>query len=536
MTKYIFVTGGVLSGLGKGITAASLGRLLKMRGLKVAAQKMDPYLNVDPGTMSPYQHGEVFVTDDGAETDLDLGHYERFIDEDLNQFSSLTAGRVYWNVLSRERSGGYLGETIQIIPHITGEIKRFVYGVGEKTKADVVITEIGGTTGDIESQPFLEAVRQVAQEVGRQNCLFIHVTLVPYIPFSGEHKSKPTQHSVRELQGLGIAPDIIVARTDVPMHPSVKQKISLFCNVAPECVIENGTLPVLYSVPKMLEEQNMSAIVCQKLGIEAKELDWREWDDMLERASRLEKTVRIGLVGKYVQLHDAYLSVVEALKHGGYENGADVEIKWVDAELLTPENVAKELSDCNGIIVPGGFGDRGVEGMIIAANYARTQKIPYLGLCLGLQVAVIEFARSVLGLKNANSREFDPECEHCVIDLMPDQQGNIPLGGTMRLGAYPCVIKPGSRLSEMYGGAAQISERHRHRYEVNPAYKEQFERAGLVFSGTSPDGKLAEAIELSDHPFFTAVQFHPEFKSRPNRAHPLFREFIHASTNHESID
>jgi CTP synthase len=528
MTKYIFVTGGVLSGLGKGITAASLGRLLKMRGLKVAAQKMDPYLNVDPGTMSPYQHGEVFVTDDGAETDLDLGHYERFIDEDLNQFSSLTAGKVYWNVLSRERSGGYLGETIQIIPHITGEIKRFVYGVGEKTKADVVITEIGGTTGDIESQPFLEAVRQVAQEVGRQNCLFIHVTLVPYISFSGEHKSKPTQHSVRELQGLGIAPDIIIARTDVPMHPSVKQKISLFCNVAPECVIENSTLPVLYSVPKMLEEQNMSEIVCRRLGIEAKELDWQEWDDMLTRAGDLTKTVRIALVGKYVQLHDAYLSVVEALKHGGYENGADVDIKWVDAEQLTPDNVARELSGCDGIIVPGGFGDRGIEGMITAANFARTHNVPYLGLCLGLQVAVIEFARGVLGLKNANSREFAPKCEHCVIDLMPDQQGNIPLGGTMRLGAYPCVIKPGTKLANMYG-ALEISERHRHRYEVNPAYKTQFEKAGLVFSGTSPDGRLAEAIELPDHPFFAAVQFHPEFKSRPNRAHPLFREFIKAS-------
>lgn len=528
MTKYIFVTGGVLSGLGKGITAASLGRLLKMRGLKVAAQKMDPYLNVDPGTMSPYQHGEVFVTEDGAETDLDLGHYERFIDEDLNQFSSLTAGKVYWNVLSRERSGGYLGETIQIIPHITGEIKRFVYGVGEKSNADVVITEIGGTTGDIESQPFLEAVRQVAQEVGRQNCLFIHVTLVPYISFSGEHKSKPTQHSVRELQGLGIAPDIIVARTDVPMHPSVKQKISLFCNVDPECVIENSTLPVLYSVPKMLEEQHMSEIVCRKLGIEAKELDWREWDDMLNRAGNLKDTVRVALVGKYVQLHDAYLSVVEALKHGGYENAADVDIKWVDAEQLTMQNAEAELSDCDGIIVPGGFGDRGIEGMIAAANYARTRNVPYLGLCLGLQVAVIEFARGVLGLKNANSREFAPKCEHCVIDLMPDQQGNIPLGGTMRLGTYPCVIKPGTKLAEMYG-SLQISERHRHRYEVNPAYKAQFEKAGLVFSGTSPDGKLAEAIELTDHPFFAAVQFHPEFKSRPNRAHPLFREFIKAS-------
>ncbi len=535
MTKYIFVTGGVLSGLGKGITAASLGRLLKMRGLKVAAQKMDPYLNVDPGTMSPYQHGEVFVTDDGAETDLDLGHYERFIDENLNQFSSLTAGRVYWNVLSRERSGGYLGETIQIIPHITGEIKRFVYGVGEKTNADVVITEIGGTTGDIESQPFLEAVRQIAQEIGRENCLFIHVTLVPYIPFSGEHKSKPTQHSVRELQGLGITPDIIVARTDVPMHSSVKQKISLFCNVAPECVIENGTLPVLYSVPKMLEEQNMSAIACKKLGIEAKELDWQEWDDMLERAGKLSGTVSIALVGKYVQLHDAYLSVVEALKHGGYENDVDVEIKWVDAELLTPKNVAEELSGCDGILVPGGFGDRGVEGMITAANFARTSGVPYLGLCLGLQVAVIEFARGVLGFQDANSREFAPKCGHCVIDLMPDQQGNIPLGGTMRLGAYPCVIKPNTRLAKMYG-AELVSERHRHRYEVNPDYKDRFEEAGLVFSGTSPDGRLAEAVELTGHPFFAGVQFHPEFKSRPNRAHPLFREFIRASKHRQPDD
>ena len=528
MTKYIFVTGGVLSGLGKGITAASLGRLLKMRGLKVAAQKMDPYLNVDPGTMSPYQHGEVFVTDDGAETDLDLGHYERFIDEDLNQFSSLSAGKVYWNVLSRERNGGYLGETIQIIPHITGEIKRFVYGVGAKTNADVVITEIGGTTGDIESQPFIEAARQVAQEVGRDNCLFIHVTLVPYISFTGEHKSKPTQHSVRELQGLGIAPDIIVTRSDELMNPSVKQKISQFCNVRPECVIENATLPVLYSVPRMLEEQNMSSIVCQRLGIDAGELDWKEWGDMLERVENATEPVRIALVGKYVQLHDAYLSVVEALRHAGYENGACIEFEWIDAEKVTEAAAPELFKGVQGIIVPGGFGDRGIEGMICSAGYARKNKIPYLGLCLGMQVAVIEYARSVLGLADANSREFEPNCRNCVIDLMPDQQGNIPLGGTMRLGAYPCQIKPGTKLAEMYG-VENISERHRHRYEFNPQYRAKFEGSGLVISGTSPDGRLVEAIELEDHPFFTAVQFHPEFKSRPNRAHPLFRQFVKAA-------
>jgi len=532
MTKYIFVTGGVLSGLGKGITAASLGRLLKLRGLKVAAQKMDPYLNVDPGTMSPYQHGEVFVTEDGAETDLDLGHYERFIDEDLNQFSNLTAGKVYWNVLNRERNGGYLGETVQIIPHITGEIKRFVYAVGEKTNADVVITEIGGTTGDIESQPFLEAIRQVSHEVGRQNCLFMHVTLVPYIQSSGEHKSKPTQHSVRELQGLGITPDLIIARCEEPMPASVKQKISLFCNVEPECVIENMTLPVLYQVPEMLEEQKMSDIVCRKLGIDAPPVDWKDWRAMLDRLENARKPVKVALVGKYTQLHDAYLSVVESLSHAGYENGAKMEIKWVDAEKLTDENAQTILGDCTGVLVPGGFGDRGIEGMIVAARYARTHQVPYLGLCLGMQIAVIEYARGVLGLADAHSREFAPQSQNCVIDLMPDQQGNIPLGGTMRLGAYPCRIKPGTRLADMYG-KEEIQERHRHRYEFNPQYRERFEQAGFCVAGTSPDGRLVEAVELTGHPFFVAVQYHPEFKSRPNRAHPLFREFVRAAAKGE---
>ncbi len=528
MAKYIFVTGGVVSGLGKGITAASLGRLLKCRGLTVAAQKLDPYINVDPGTMSPYQHGEVFVTEDGAETDLDLGHYERFIDEDLNRFSNLTTGKVYWNVLNKERAGEYLGSTVQVIPHITNEIKSFIYSVAHKTQADVVITEIGGTTGDIESQPFLEAIRQVSHEVGREDCLFIHVTLVPYISGSNEHKTKPTQHSVRELQGLGITPDIIVCRVDEPIDQSVKDKIALFCNVEKDCVIENRTLPVLYQAPMMLEESHLADIVCRKMNIQYDHCDLSEWTSMLERIEKATKPVKIALVGKYVQLHDAYLSVAEALAHAGYENGAKVEIDWVDSEQITDENAGQMLGHADGIILPGGFGDRGIEGMIAACRYARENNVPYFGICLGMQIAVIEYARNVCGLTGANSREFTPENPYCVIDLMPDQQGNLPKGGTMRLGRYPCVIKAGSKMFEAYG-KAEIGERHRHRYEFNNQFRKQIEDAGLTVSGSSPDGRLVETVEITDRDFYIGVQFHPEFKSRPNRAHPLFKSFIAAS-------
>ena len=450
-TKYIFVTGGVVSGLGKGITAASLGRLLKARGFKVAAQKLDPYINVDPGTMSPYQHGEVFVTEDGAETDLDLGHYERFIDENLNQFSNLTTGKVYWNVLQKERRGEYLGETVQVIPHITNEIKGFIYSVQKKTDADVVITEIGGTTGDMESQPFLEAIRQVGHEVGRQNCLFIHVTLVPYLESSKEHKSKPTQHSVKELQSFGIMPDMIIARCNHPIEPGVLKKIALFCNVKEDCVIQNLTLPVLYEAPLMLEKAGFAEIVMRELSMEPSiPCDLAEWRTMVERIKRCDRTVRIALVGKYVQLQDSYLSVAEALKHGGWCNGVKVEIDWVDSEQLAAGNAAGRLREAAGIIVPGGFGDRGIEGMILAARYAREHKTPYFGICLGMQIAAIEFARNVLHYSDANSAEFDPESAHRVIDLLPDQQGNLPKGGTMRLGAYPCKIKEGTVLAHSY--------------------------------------------------------------------------------------
>ena len=527
MTKYIFVTGGVVSGLGKGITAASLGRLLKARGLKVSAQKLDPYINVDPGTMSPYQHGEVFVTEDGAETDLDLGHYERFINENLNKYSNLTTGKVYWNVLNKERNGEYLGETVQIIPHITNEIKDFVYRVGKTTSADVVITEIGGTTGDIESQPFIEAIRQIALEVGRGNALFIHVTLVPYLSGSYEHKSKPTQHSVNVLRGMGISPDIIVCRVDEPMDESIKHKISLFCNVKPDCVIENMTLPILYECPIMLESQNFSDVVCRELGIDAPPPDLTSWKEMLGRIENRPNKTAIAIVGKYVKLHDAYLSVAEALRHGGYENESKVEMLWVDSETVNDANADELLGAADGILVPGGFGNRGIEGKIAACRYAREHNVPYFGICLGMQIAVIEFARNVAGIKDADSSEFAPDA-NCVIDLMPDQHGNIPKGGTMRLGAYTCEIKDGTMLSNAYG-EKEIRERHRHRWEFNNEYRERLTDAGLVISGTSPDGRLVEAVELADNDFFVGVQFHPEFKSRPNHAHPLFREFIKAS-------
>ncbi len=528
MKKYIFVTGGVVSGLGKGITAASLGRLLKARGLKVAAQKLDPYINVDPGTMSPYQHGEVYVTEDGAETDLDLGHYERFIDEDLNRFSNLTTGKVYWNVLNKERRGEYLGSTVQVIPHITNEIKDFVYRVGEQTEADVVITEIGGTIGDIESQPFLEAARQISLEVGRENSLFIHVTLVPFLRGSDEHKSKPTQHSVKELQGMGIRPDIIILRCDEPLEEGIFKKISMFCNVKPDCVIENITLPNLYEAPLMLEKAGFSAVVCRELGIEAREPDLREWRALVERIEHREKEVRIGLVGKYVQLHDAYLSVAEALRHAGYELNSKIDIEWIDSEGITEENCREKLFGLDGIIVPGGFGGRGIEGMILSAKYARENGIPYFGICLGMQVAVIEFARHVAGIADANSGEFDELCRHKVIDFMPGQSENIDKGGTLRLGAYPCAIAPDSTMYCCYGREL-ISERHRHRYEFNNDYREQLCGCGLRLSGLSPDGRLVETVELSSLPFFVGVQFHPEFKSRPNKPHPLFLGFIKAA-------
>ena len=530
--KYIFVTGGVVSGLGKGITAASLGRLLKARGLKVAAQKLDPYFNVDPGTLSPYQHGEVYVTDDGAETDLDLGHYERFIDEDLNKFSNLTTGKVYWNVLNKERRGEYLGSTVQVIPHITNEIKDFIYEVGKKSDADIVITEIGGTIGDIESQPFLEAARQVSLEVGRKNSLFIHVTLVPFLSGSDEHKSKPTQHSVKELQGMGINPNIIILRCDEPLEESIFNKISLFCNVQKDCVIENRTLPVLYEAPIMLEQSNFSSIVCRELGIDAPNIDMSEWDAMLDTIHNMKKNVTIGLVGKYVQLHDAYLSVAEALRHAGYANSADVEIKWIDSEGITEENVADQLKDCDGIIVPGGFGDRGVEGMIYTANYCRIHNVPYLGICLGMQIAVITFARYVTGLTDANSREFNPDSTNKVIDFLPDQNDEVAKGGTLRLGAYPCHIKHGTQMYRCYG-TDDISERHRHRYEFNNEFRRLLTDTGLVISGTSPDDYIVETVEIPDNDFFIGVQFHPEFKSRPNKAHPLFKGLIEASLNNK---
>lgn len=528
MTKYIFVTGGVVSGLGKGITAASLGRLLKCRGLKVAAQKLDPYINVDPGTMSPYQHGEVYVTEDGAEADLDLGHYERFIDEDLNKYSNLTTGKVYWNVLNKERRGEYLGQTVQVIPHITQEIKDFIYSVGRKTGADVVITEIGGTTGDIESQPFIEAARQVSLEQGAGNSLFIHVTLVPFLSGSDEHKTKPTQHSVKELQGMGVSPNIIVLRCDEPLEPEIFRKIAMFCNVKPDCVIENRTLPILYEAPLMLEEEDFSLIVCRELGLWTKAPELTEWKDMVQRIKTLDKTVSIGLVGKYVQLHDAYLSVAEALRHAGYACGARVDIRWIDSEGITDENAAEMLSGCAGLIVPGGFGDRGVEGMIATARYAREHDVPYLGICLGMQVAVIEFARHVCQLEGASSGEFDPLSPHKVIDFLPDQSDEVDKGATLRLGSYPCRIAGGSRMRECYGEDI-IHERHRHRYEFNNDYREAVSAAGLTLCGTSPDGHIVEAVELSDRRFFIGVQFHPEFKSRPNKPHPLFMGLIGAS-------
>ena len=527
--KYIFVTGGVVSGLGKGIAAASLGCLLKRRGVRVALQKFDPYLNVDPGTMSPYQHGEVFVTDDGAETDLDLGHYERFTDENLTVNSSVTSGKVYWTVLSRERSGDYLGGTIQVIPHITDEIKSRIYRVGRSEEVDVVITEIGGTVGDIESQPFLEAIRQVGREVGRQEVMYLHVSLIVSIPGSGELKSKPTQHSVKELLGLGIQPDVILARSGSPLPRDLREKIALFCNIAPENVIPNLTAPILYEVPLMLEEEGLARAVCRGLGLTGAAPDLAEWRAMVERAKHPAGTVRIALVGKYVALHDAYLSVAEALTHGGIENGVKVEIKWVDAETVTDENAAGLLEDCDGVLVPGGFGSRGVEGKISAIRYARERSVPFLGICLGMQMAVVEFARHVAGLTGAHSAELDPATPYPVIALMDEQRNVTEKGGTMRLGAYPCRLTPESTKIRKAYGQEMISERHRHRYEFNNEYRDTLTAKGLALSGLSPDGSLVETVELPGHPWFVGVQYHPEFKSRPNKAHPLFRDFVAAA-------
>ena len=530
--KYVFVTGGVVSGLGKGITAASLGRLLKARGYKVTMQKFDPYINMDPGTMSPYQHGEVFVTDDGAETDLDLGHYERFIDENLSVNSNVTTGKIYWSVISKERRGDYEGRTVQVIPHITNEIKERVYRVAKTQETDIVITEIGGTVGDIESTPFLEAIRQVQQEVGKENCLYIHLTLVPYISTSGEQKTKPTQHSVKELLSLGIQPDVLVLRTEKPLEEGLADKIALFCNVPKDCVIENLDLDTLYEVPLALEDEGLARVVCKRLGLEDREPDLKDWKDMVKVVKDLmaggKEEVTISLVGKYVALHDAYISIVESLKHGGIANYANVNINWVNSEEVTQKNVGKILKGSDGILVPGGFGDRGIEGKIIAAQYARENKIPYFGICLGMQIAVIEYARNVLGYKDAHSSELNPETTHPVIDLMPEQRDVEDLGGTMRLGMYPCKLTDGSLSKKIYGSDL-IYERHRHRYEFNNHYRTEITEKGMVIAGQSPNEKLVEMVEIPDHPWYVGVQFHPEFKSRPNRAHPLFASFIKAA-------
>lgn len=534
-TKYIFVTGGVVSSLGKGITSASLGRLLKARGLKVSIQKFDPYLNYDPGTMSPYQHGEVFVTDDGAETDLDLGHYERFTDESLGKYSNVTTGKVYWNVISKERRGDYLGGTVQVIPHITNEIKESILRVADSpAKPDVVITEIGGTVGDIESLPYLEAIRQFEWDLGQDNVLYIHVTLLPYLNMAGELKTKPTQHSVKELQSIGIQPDIIVLRSEHEVEESLKAKIALFCNVDENAVVTNLDAPELYEVPLMLEREGLARLVCEKMSLTSKEPQLKDWKELVARSKSLQSKVTIALVGKYVELHDAYLSVAEALRHGGIANDAEVTIKWVHSEDLNPQNVERYLGDVDGVIVPGGFGNRGVEGKIEAIRYARENGVPFLGLCLGLQLAVIEYARNVAGLENAHSIELDPETPYPVINLMEEQKKIQNLGGTMRLGSFPCKIAKGSRAYKAYGNQTEIDERHRHRYEVNDEYLPQLEAAGLAFSGKSPDGVLVEMVELSNHPFFIATQAHPEFKSRPNKPHPLFTSFIAGALGEQS--
>ena len=530
MPKYIFVTGGVVSSLGKGITAASLGRLLKSRGMKVTIQKFDPYINIDPGTMSPYQHGEVFVTDDGGETDLDLGHYERFVDINLSKSSNVTAGKIYWSVINKERKGDYLGSTVQVIPHITNEIKERIYYVGREDNADVVITEIGGTVGDIESLPFLEAIRQVRKEVGKDDTLYLHVTLIPYISAAGELKTKPTQHSVKELRSIGIQPDIIVCRSEHEMSTDMREKLALFCDIDLEAVIQNRTVQSIYQVPLILQEEGLDRIVIEKLNIQTGPEDMTEWRAMVDRILHPSRTVTIALVGKYVALPDAYMSVTEALRHAGIPQSASVQIKWVDAEHVEQCNgdLAKYLGDVDGILVPGGFGDRGIEGKIKAIQYARENKVPFFGLCLGMQCAVIEYARNVCKIADAHSSEFAPLTTNPVIDLMPEQANVVDKGGTMRLGIYPCKVMPGTLTYAAYQDEI-IYERHRHRFEFNNAYREKLVSQGLVLGGTLPNDRLVEVVEIKDHPWFVGTQFHPEFKSRPTKPHPLFRDFVAAA-------
>lgn len=528
--KYVFVTGGVVSGLGKGITAASLGRLLKARGYKVTMQKFDPYINIDPGTMNPIQHGEVFVTEDGAETDLDLGHYERFIDEYLDKKSNVTTGKVYWTVLSKERRGDFGGGTVQVIPHITNEIKSRIYRNDSSDETHIAIIEVGGTVGDIESQPYLESIRQFQHDVGKENAILIHVTLIPYLRASGEMKTKPTQASVKELQGMGIQPDILVCRTEQPLNANIRDKISLFCNVPSNHVLQNLDVETLYEAPLAMEKEHLADVVCKCLNLNCPEPDIKDWEEMVYALKHPQKEVTVALVGKYTALHDAYISVVEALKHGAVANNASVNIKWIPSEEVTPENVSEKLSGVSGILVPGGFGDRGIDGKLYAIQYARENKIPFLGLCLGMQLSIVEYARNVVGFTDAHSAELDPSTIHPVIHLMPEQDGVEDLGGTLRLGAYPCVLKEGTIAHKLYG-TTEISERHRHRYEVNNYYREDLKKNGMIFSGLSPDGRIVEMIELSDHPWFVATQAHPEFKSRPNRPHPLFKGFIEAALN-----
>lgn len=528
MTKYIFLTGGVVSSIGKGIVAASLGCLLKNRGLKVTIQKFDPYINVDPGTMSPYQHGEVYVTDDGAETDLDLGHYERFTDSNLNKYSNVTTGKVYADVIEKERHGDYLGATVQVIPHITDTIKRKIMRAGETTDSDVVITEVGGTVGDIESLPFLEALRQMKSDVGAKNVMYIHTTLIPYLKAAGEMKTKPTQHSVKELRSLGIQPNILVVRSEYPVEQQIKDKLALFTDVDPKAVIESLDVDTLYSIPLNLQKQGLDQIVVDYLELDVPTADMTEWKALEQRVLHLEKTTKIGIVGKYVELPDAYLSVVEALKHAGYQFNSEIDIKWINAEKLTPEDVVASLQNCDGILVPGGFGSRGLAGKMLAIQYAREKQIPFLGICLGMQLAAIEFARNVVGLEGADSTEVNSDTKYKIIDLLADQNEIDDLGGTLRLGLYPCEIKAGTMTAEAYK-TKTIQERHRHRYEFNNEYRELLNEKGLTFSGLSPDNKLVEIIEITDHPFFVASQFHPEFLSRPNRPHPLFSKFVESS-------
>ena len=531
--KYVFVTGGVVSGLGKGITAASLGRLLKARGYKVTMQKFDPYINIDPGTMNPIQHGEVFVTDDGAETDLDLGHYERFIDESLTKNSNVTTGKIYWSVLQKERRGDYGGGTVQVIPHITNEIKSRFYRNFTSDETHIAIIEVGGTVGDIESQPFLESIRQFQHEVGHENAILIHVTLIPYIKASGELKTKPTQASVKELQGMGIQPDIIVCRSEQPLDQGLKDKIALFCNVPNDHVLQNLDVEYLYEAPLAMEKENLAKVACESLHLDCPEPDLSDWIDMVDALRNPDKEVTVALVGKYTQLHDAYISVVEALKHGGIASRSTVNIKWVDSELLNASNVDETFADVSGIIVPGGFGDRGVEGMILSAKYAREHSMPYLGLCLGMQVSIIEFARDVCGLHDAHSIELDPKTTHPVIALMPDQDEDGDIGGTLRLGSYPCELSEDSLAYKLYGEKT-IHERHRHRYEVNNDYRVPLTEKGMKLCGLSPDGRIVEMVELTNHPWFVATQAHPELKSRPNRPHPLFRGFVEASIEYKN--